>query len=135
MRRDFQKIESEAKREEKTLSSLARVGLYTDGNSNNSSFDLMKDLQDVQDIIFSKDLPYDGRVNTSATSIGAFLSNTSNIALGLEEGGSLTDRLSFDLADAGWRLATPTRSTATGSIAEEFTPLCAAPPKLAGLDT
>lgn len=47
---------------EKSLASykIARVGLYSDGNIENSSFDLMRDLEEIDKVIFTQELGYEG---------------------------------------------------------------------------
>ncbi|USN58544.1 MAG: hypothetical protein H6767_10060 [Candidatus Peribacteria bacterium] len=39
---------------------ISRIGLYADGNTDNSSFDLIKDLQDIDAVIFTEELDYFG---------------------------------------------------------------------------
>ena len=72
---DYSQVVYEAAQESKTLSSIGGLGLYTDGSTENSSFDLMKDLEQIHDIIFSKELPYTGSPNNSKNSVGAFFAN------------------------------------------------------------
>ncbi|MFZ4461004.1 MAG: hypothetical protein ACOYN2_00155 [Patescibacteria group bacterium] len=62
---DYTRIEYEVSKEQRTLSKLGSVGLYTDGNIDNSSYDLMYDLERIHDIIFSRDIAYNGRANSS----------------------------------------------------------------------
>ena len=97
----------------------------------------MKDLEQIHDIIFSKELPYTGSPNNSKNSVGAFFANPPrSIVEGLTQGASLTDRLSRDLADAGWQLpvsTSPTSVTSTGTI--NLAPACASgSSSLGGLD-
>lgn len=42
---------------------IARIGLYNDGNIENSPFDLITDLQEIDKIIFSEELEYEGESN------------------------------------------------------------------------
>jgi hypothetical protein len=131
---DYSQVVLEAAQESKTLSSIGGLGLYTDGSTENSSFDLIKDLEQIHDIIFSKELPYTGSPNNSKNSVGAFFANPPrSIIEGLAQWASLTDRLSRDLADAGWQLPTPTKPTATGTVLD---PACASgSSSLGGLDS
>lgn len=39
---------------------VARIGLYSDGNTENSPFDLITDLEEIDKIIFSEELEYNG---------------------------------------------------------------------------
>ncbi|MDD2744992.1 MAG: hypothetical protein PHU93_00470 [Candidatus Gracilibacteria bacterium] len=124
--RDFEKIKMEVAREQSTLSRVGNTGIYTDGSLKNSSFDLMTDLEQIHDIIFSKEVPYEGTANLSAESVKNFLSNPSFAATAMAQGFTLTDRLSYDLADSGWKLAqmgpavpnttTPVIATSTGEL-------------------
>lgn len=75
--RDFEKIKMEVSREQSTLSRIGNTGIYTDGSLKNSSFDLMTDLEQIHDIIFSKEIPYEGTANLSAESAKNFLANPS----------------------------------------------------------
>ncbi|MDD3302539.1 MAG: hypothetical protein PHN31_03210 [Candidatus Gracilibacteria bacterium] len=60
--------------EEKTkmIYSVSRIGLYSDGNEENSPFDLIKDVENINNIIFSitKEYKYEG---TEKSSLGDFL--------------------------------------------------------------
>ncbi len=73
--RDYTNVRAEVTREQKTLSSIGGIGLYSDGSLENSSFDLMKDLERIHDIIFTKELPYSGSPNNSKNSVGALFAN------------------------------------------------------------
>jgi len=39
---------------------IARVGLYSDGNIENSPFDLIFDIQEIDRVIFSEEIEYEG---------------------------------------------------------------------------
>lgn len=83
--RDFEKIKMEVAREQSTLSRVGNTGIYTDGSLKNSSFDLMTDLEQIHDIIFSKEVPYEGTANLSAESVKNFLSNPSFAATAMAQ--------------------------------------------------
>lgn len=55
-------IDDEAKRiseeQAEVISEIARIWIYSDGNDENSPFDLISDIQDIDNIIFSKEIPY-----------------------------------------------------------------------------
>lgn len=89
------------------------MGIYTDGSLKNSSFDLMKDLETIHQIIFSKDIPYVGTPNSSAQSVNNFFLSSQAMLEGLKTGMSLSDRLSQDLADSGWKLVQEDPTDAT----------------------
>jgi hypothetical protein len=133
IRSDYAKIRRETSREQQTLNSLGNIGLYTDGSLKNSSFDLMKDLEQIHDVIFAKDIPYTGTPNTSATSLGSFFASPLALTEGLSQGATLDDRLSRDLADAGWRLNQPTGSS-SGAQTPTLAALCASGTLLGGMD-
>ncbi|MDD4151587.1 MAG: hypothetical protein PHR68_03155, partial [Candidatus Gracilibacteria bacterium] len=42
------------------LHQIARIGLYSDGNTGNSPFDLVEDIDEINKIIFSENIKYDG---------------------------------------------------------------------------
>lgn len=102
--RDFSKIKTEVAYEQRTLSRIGSIGIYTDGSLQNSSFDLMKDLERVHAVIFSKDIPYEGTANMSAQSAKNFFSSPQQAFEDMNQGFDLTNRLSRDLADSGWKL-------------------------------
>ncbi len=109
---DFANMQYESAKEQRTLEKLGSVGLYTDGNTDNSSFDLMYDLSRIHDILFSKDIPYNGKSNPTNGNLKAFLSNPTPFS-SLTNGLTLSDRLSFDLADSGWQLVNPDKPQTT----------------------
>ena len=51
-----------AKSEEKTkkMYEISRIGLYSDGDKNNSPFDLIEDIREIEKIIFTQNLEYKG---------------------------------------------------------------------------
>ncbi|MFA5916639.1 MAG: hypothetical protein WC850_00210 [Candidatus Gracilibacteria bacterium] len=69
--------ESQANAEEKTriTYNIARLGLYNDGNTDNSPYDIIKDLEDVNGIIFTltNDTKYEG---TDTTKLSDFFSSS-----------------------------------------------------------
>lgn len=52
--------------EQKKLQSVGSIGLFTDGNKDNSSYDLMVDLENIHSVLFTKDIPYNGTENMGA---------------------------------------------------------------------
>lgn len=125
---DYQSMKKEVGEQQKTLNSIGSFGVYADGSTKNSSYDLMSDLETMHDIIFSKELPYSGNIGSSANSTANNLSNFlravgQNGLSALSDPLSFSDRLSFDLADAGWKLP---NNTSSGAVPiPSFTPLCA----------
>lgn len=59
--------------DQQKLQSIGSIGLFTDGNKDNSSHDLMNDLEDIHAVIFAKDIPYNGTENKGASSIASLL--------------------------------------------------------------
>lgn len=122
---DFARLKSEVAREQKTLSRIGNTAIYSDGSLENSSFDLMKDLEHIHNVIFSREVPYEGTPNLSAQSAKNFLSNPLAGIDPLRRDFVLTDRLSKDLADSGWKLVQeaswettilPENTTSTGAL-------------------
>jgi hypothetical protein len=101
---DFARLKSEVAREQKTLSRIGNTAIYSDGSLENSSFDLIKDLEHIHSVIFSREVPYEGTPNLSAQSVKNFLSNPLAGIDPIRRSFMLTDRLSKDLADSGWKL-------------------------------
>ena len=69
------KLMEEASRQTQTLGRAASMGLYSDGSLENSSFDLMKDLDNVHAIIFSQNVPYEGQPVGGSTMVTNFASS------------------------------------------------------------
>lgn len=61
--------------EQKKLQSVGSIGLFTDGNKDNSSYDLMVDLENIHSVLFAKDIPYNGTDNMGASSVANLLAN------------------------------------------------------------
>ncbi len=57
----------------------------------------------MHDIIFAKEIPYSGKESGGAADLKSFLANPNPLSA-LNQDMSLSDRLSFDLTDLGWRL-------------------------------
>ena len=69
-------LKSEAAGQTQALGKMASTGLFSDGNLDNSSYDLIKDLENIHAVIFSKNVPYDGLVNDGAKSVMSFAQAT-----------------------------------------------------------
>lgn len=61
--------------DQKKLQSVGSIGLFTDGNKDNSSYDLMTDLENIHNVIFAKDIPYNGTSNMGASSVANLLAD------------------------------------------------------------
>lgn len=66
------KLKDEAASQTKMLGQTASMGLFADGSLENSSYDLMKDLENIHAVIFAKNVPYDGLPNDGAKSVMSF---------------------------------------------------------------
>ncbi len=60
-----------------TIYDVARIGLYNDGNLENSPFDLIHDLQEIDKIIFTQEIEYEGVENdqSSDAAVDAHMEN------------------------------------------------------------
>lgn len=65
-------LKAEAAGQTKMLGQTASMGLFSDGSLENSSYDLMKDVENIHSVIFSKNIPYDGLPNDGAKSVMNF---------------------------------------------------------------
>ncbi len=73
--RHYQEIQNSVTYEQGKLQSVGSIGLFTDGNKDNSSYDLMVDLENIHRVIFAKDIAYNGTSNMGASSIANLLNN------------------------------------------------------------
>lgn len=71
----YKKLQTEVNDEQKKLQSVGSIGLFTDGNKDNSSYDLMVDLQNIHNVIFARDIAYNGTDNMGASSVANLLAN------------------------------------------------------------
>jgi hypothetical protein len=124
---DFETIKSEVSREQKTLSRIGNSAIYSDGSLDNSSFDLMKDLEMIHAVIFSSEVPYNGTPNQSKQSSANFISNSQTYGSTPRTGFEITDTTADDLAASGWTLVPPAGGTgATDPKVPSVSEACAA---------
>lgn len=71
----YQDLQSQVTEEQQKLQSVGSIGLFADGNKDNSSYDLMVDLQNIHAVLFAKDIPYNGTDNMGAPSLANLLGN------------------------------------------------------------
>lgn len=71
----YQDLLSQVADEQRKLQSIGSIGLFTDGNKDNSSYDLMVDLENIHAVLFAKDIPYNGSDNMAASSLSNILGN------------------------------------------------------------
>lgn len=65
-------LKAEAGDQAQALGRMGSMGIFTDGSLDNSSYDLMKDVENIHNVIFSKDVPYGGEPNDGAKSVMSF---------------------------------------------------------------
>ncbi|MDD2486841.1 MAG: hypothetical protein PHS92_00520 [Candidatus Gracilibacteria bacterium] len=61
------------------MTELGSIGLYYDGDTGNSGYDIMYDMEQINSVIFSKDLPYNGKenINTAKLDFGSLINSPS----------------------------------------------------------
>lgn len=64
----YQDLQKSVAYDQERLQSVGSIGLFTDGNRDNSSYDLMVDLENIHSVIFAKEIPYNGTSNLGASS-------------------------------------------------------------------
>lgn len=69
----YNKSSQEVTDDADNMQSIASIGLFTDGNSENSSYDLMVDLRNIHNVLFAHDIPYEGTSNLGKTSLANLL--------------------------------------------------------------
>lgn len=74
----YSHLQQESSQSLDSMASIGEVGLYTDGDTNNSDFDLLSDLQQINSVIFSQPIPYAGLVNNDASAIAGILASFGN---------------------------------------------------------
>ncbi len=70
----YQEAKSKARDEQKNIETLSSLGLYMDGDTSNSDYDIISDIEKINAIIFSKEIKYTGETNKSAKSFANFIS-------------------------------------------------------------
>jgi hypothetical protein len=73
--RYYKMLQQDVALEQKKLQSIGSIGLFTDGNKDNSSYDLMVDLENIHSVIFAHEIPYSGTENMGAQSVANLLAN------------------------------------------------------------
>ncbi|MDP2103352.1 MAG: hypothetical protein Q8K26_00330 [Candidatus Gracilibacteria bacterium] len=69
----YEKIQQEVSIEQQKLQTVGSIGLFTDGNTDNSSYDLMYDLEQIHNVIFAYEIPYGGTANIGDSAIANIL--------------------------------------------------------------
>lgn len=71
----YKDLQTSVTDEQRKLQSVGSIGLFTDGNKDNSNYDLMVDLENIHNVIFSKEIPYNGTDNMGASSVANLLAD------------------------------------------------------------
>ncbi len=64
----YRKIWDQARIDENNLSEIWAIGLYTDGDTSNSDYDIIADIEKINSIIFTEKLDYNGVANMAKSS-------------------------------------------------------------------
>jgi hypothetical protein len=84
----YRKMGELAAASEKSASAIGLIGLYTDGDTANSDYDIVSDIEKINSILFTQKLDYIGKANMSAESfaklargeeIGSIFGDTSTV--------------------------------------------------------
>jgi hypothetical protein len=84
----YRKMGEVAAESEKSASAIGLIGLYTDGDTANSDYDIVSDIEKINSILFTQKLDYIGKANMSAESfaklargeeIGSIFGDTSTV--------------------------------------------------------
>jgi hypothetical protein len=79
----YAKVLGEVKNDQKKLQQISSIGLFSDGSRDNSSYDLMADLEDIHNVLFAHDIPYEGTANLGSSSLAELLRNGSQLRVSL----------------------------------------------------
>jgi hypothetical protein len=71
LRETYKNMADVAAKDERTLAQMWVIGIYTDGNTENSDYDIVDDIEKMNAIIFTERLDYIGRLNTAKDSFAA----------------------------------------------------------------
>ena len=71
----YNDLKSDAQKETNARITISYIGLYMDGDKNNSEYDIITDIEKINWLIFSEDLKYEGTSNAAGKWLKDFLSN------------------------------------------------------------
>lgn len=72
----YQSLRRAAREDQDALEIVGNVGLYMDGDTSNSDYDIISDIAKINTIIFKEKYDYTGTKNASAQAIGKMLAGT-----------------------------------------------------------
>ena len=73
----YNQIDRVAHQDQDALETVGNVGLYLDGDTANSDYDILTDITRINSIIFKEKIPYTGTKNASALAIADLLAGKS----------------------------------------------------------
>ncbi len=69
----YANLKNRATNEQNTLEVASAIGIFMDGNTKNSDFDIVADIEKINEIIFTSHSKYDGTKNNASKLIDNFL--------------------------------------------------------------
>ena len=66
-------LKAEIAKEQDAREKIASIGLYVDGDKSNSDYDIIYDIERINEIIFSTDIKYSGTKNVIKKSLASLL--------------------------------------------------------------
>lgn len=102
------------------LQKISAIGLYTDGNKDNSDYDIVGDIDRINGLLFSEDLKYNGVTNNSKSSLASYLAGNAVPALFVEEASTgATNTGNLDTTNLGNLCSTNDTSIPLDSLVDE----------------
>ncbi len=72
---EYKNLKKDAQKETDARVSISYLGLYMDGDKNNSEYDIITDIEKINWLIFSQDLKYEGTPNAAGKGFKDFVSS------------------------------------------------------------
>lgn len=69
----YSSLQLQSIKQQTVLELGSRMSIYQDGDTNNSDFDIMNDIQRINRIIFAEEISYDGKANPTQKSLEQYL--------------------------------------------------------------
>lgn len=67
----YRRMTDEAQKDESSLSQISIIGIYSDGDTNNSDYDIIADIEKIDSILFAEKLDYIWEENTAKSSFAS----------------------------------------------------------------
>lgn len=74
---EYKNVKDDIAKEQSARETVASIGLYADGDKSNSDYDIIYDIERINEIIFSTEIKYKGTKNISSKSLMSLLSGNS----------------------------------------------------------